>query len=236
MSYAVSYPINYALIASAMALLALTGCSEPQQTAADDTDVVQIDPIEYSDARACAFADELAALDPEQPDLAQLRYLNEQWRDLKRVDAMSLIEERDSRAILTDFNYQLAEQSVDLLKQVAAITTETWDRIEGLRRFANDPDNMKVPDSIVRDFVSQLEACCLGPLEGNAVALLSEDKESVLYAIGRRAYFVERDVNQILNNERQLADYRTKINVLEAQLPEAPAVNADTDWVSCPPA
>ncbi|MDX1706572.1 hypothetical protein [Pseudidiomarina sp.] len=234
MSYAVSYPIKYVLIGGAMALLALSGCSEQQQTEAADTDVVQIDPIEYSDPRVCDFARELAVLDAEQPDLALLRYLNEQWRDLKRTDAMSLIEERDSRALLTDFNYQLAEQSIELLKQVAAITTETWDRIEGLRRFANDPDNMKVPDSIIRDFVTQLEACCLRPLEGNAVALLSEDKESVLYAIGRRAYFVERDVNQILNNDRDLAAYRGKIDLLEAQLPPAPAVDADTDWVSCP--
>jgi len=216
---------------SLLALVALTGCMEsklpepqpPQQAA-----------IELSHPKVCEFSERLAAL-PQQPlDTAELRYLNEQWRALNLNQRHFVQQEaQESRTVLSALNVGLAHESAELLAQATEITAEAYDQIEGLRRFSRDPDNMKVPDSITRTMVNRLSACCLNQLEGNATALVREEKDSALYNVGAIAYFINRDVNEILRNERSLDDYRQQLVNAQSALPAVQQVNTEGKWATC---
>ncbi|WP_417659470.1 hypothetical protein [Pseudidiomarina sp.] len=215
-------------------LFTLTGCDKTTPQGIETVSESVAAPL--SDARVCNFAQRLAAL-PQQPiDTAELRYLNEQWRELNRTDdAFSVAEAAASRAILSALNIELAHESAQLIKQAIEITAETYEQIEGLRRYASDPDNMKVPDSITRTLVNRLNDCCLNQLNGNATALVREEKYSPLYNIGSIAYFINRDVNQILRNELELDRYRARVAAAKAALPAPQNVSTAATWAQCKP-
>lgn len=214
-------------------MVVMVGC-QPQTESAEKTSEAPI--VRYSNAKVCEFAQELAALPTNPVNTAELRYLNEQWRELNRSERMFRNSEADdSRAILSELNIALAHETAVLLQQAIAVTAEAYEQIEGLRAYASDPDNMKVPDSITRTLVNKLEDCCLNQLNGNATALVREEKNSALYNIGTFAYFINRDVNQILRNELSLSEYEARVAKTSAALPPLPTKTISTapTWAQC---
>jgi len=214
-------------------MVVMVGC-QPQAESPKDTPEAPV--VRYSNAKVCEFAQKLAALPTNPVNTAELRYLNEQWRELNRSERMFRNSEADdSRAILSELNIALAHETAVLLQQAIAVTAEAYEQIEGLRAYASDPDNMKVPDSITRTLVNKLEDCCLNQLNGNATALVREEKNSALYNIGTFAYFINRDVNQILRNELSLSEYKARVAKASAALPPLPTKTISTapTWAQC---
>ncbi|PHS60139.1 MAG: hypothetical protein COB00_16820 [Alcanivorax sp.] len=214
-------------------MVVMVGC-QPQTESAEKTSEAPI--VRYSNAKVCEFAQELAALPTNPVNTAELRYLNEQWRELNRSERMFRNSEADdSRAILSELNIALAHETAVLLQQAIAVTAEAYEQIEGLRAYASDPDNMKVPDSITRTLVNKLEDCCLNQLNGNATALVREEKNSALYNIGTFAYFINRDVNQILRNELSLSEYEARVAKASTALPPMTIETVSTapTWAQC---
>ncbi len=203
--------------------IAISGCGEQQNRSV----------VRYSQPQVCEFADTLAALDSAQPDPKQMRFLNETWRSLDREDRFRPDEKRVAAERMEALNYYLAQDTLQLLDKVLGITAETYEEIEALRRFSSNPKEMKVPDSMIRNYRNAVQACCADAVSRNATALLRADKESGLYAVGRRAYFMQRDVNALLDNELTFADYRQKIAAAAAKLPPAPELQLSADWVTC---
>lgn len=216
---------------AALSVLILVGCSESAPKIAALSSPV----VATSHARVCAFSERLAAFDQVTTlDTAELRYLNEQWRELNRSrQVFPLIEATKSRALLSKLNLALAHETVRLLNESLTSVAEAYEQIEGLRRFARDPDNMKVPDSITRTMVNRLENCCLNALKGNATTLVRETKGSPMYNVGELAYFINRDVNAILRNELALSDYQSQLQSAAADLPAFTAVAVPTEWANC---
>lgn len=211
----------------------LFGCSDESNNKA--AQVAVADSVQYSDPRVCEFAEQLAAVDSTQVETSQLRYLNEQWREINRGGRLfTAAEASKSRLILSQLNLILAHESAVLLTEAMQLTAETYDQIEGLRRFSRDPDNMSVPESITRTLVNKLTECCLGALKGNATALVREEKDSTLYNMGAIAYFINRDVNEILRNERSLSNYRSDLERATAALPPVQPVDTQNNWAQCP--
>lgn len=221
------------MLVASMTIVA--GCKSPSEAPESTSEQPM---VRYSNTKVCEFAQELAGLPTNPVNTAELRYLNEQWRDLNRTEGMFRNSEADdSRAILSALNIALAHETAGLLQQVIAVTAEAYEQIEGLRAYASDPENMKVPDSITRTLVNKLEECCLNQLNGNATALVREKKNSPLYNIGTLAYFINRDVNQILRNELTLTDYEARVAKASAALPplSAPTKTISTapTWAQC---
>lgn len=218
------YLMRFALF-SLLAVATLTGCGERQQA----------EPVvRYSQPQVCEFAADIAALDVTQPDAKQLRFINETWRELAKDNAFRPDELTQAQQLMTELNYFLARDSLQLIERVLAITAATYEEIEGLRRFSSNPREMKVPDSILRNYRNAVQACCADALSANATALVREDEDSGLYQVGRRAYFIQRDVTALLNNDLTFAAYREKLASAAEALPkQAPMVNITADWVTC---
>lgn len=205
-------------------LLAISGCDEQQTSKV----------VRYSQPQVCEFATTMAQLDAQQPDSKQLRFLNETWRTLISEERFRPDEKPIAARRMTELNYYLAQDTLQLLEKVLGITAETYEEIEGMRRFASNPKEMKVPDSMIRNYRNAVQACCADALSRNATALLRANKESGLYAVGRRAYFMQRDVNALLDNELTFADYRQKLDAAQSKLPAvAPKLDLSADWVTC---
>lgn len=219
-------------LALAAIVVTTTGCTEP----APKPEEPPAEAVTTSHDRVCKFAERLVAFDGvAKPDTAELRYINEQWRELNLSrQVFPLAEATASRAILTKLNLALAHETVALLEQATVSLNEAYDQIEGLRRFARDPENMKVPDSIIRTMVNRLEDCCLNALKGNATTLVRETKNSPMYNVGALAYFINRDVNAVLSNELSPADYQTQITTAKQALPAFEPVAVTTTWAQCP--
>ncbi|RUO63055.1 hypothetical protein [Pseudidiomarina insulisalsae] len=204
--------------------LTISACGEQKQA----------EVVRYSHPQVCEFADAMAALDATQPDPKQLRFLNESWRSLKNDELFRPAEAPIAAQRMTKLNYYLAQDTLQLLDEVLALTAATYEEIEALRRFSSNPKEMKVPESMIRNYRNAVQACCADALSRNATALVRADKESGLYAVGRRAYFMQRDVNALLDNEMSFADYREKLGAARAKLPaSAPQLNLASDWVTC---
>lgn len=228
---------NFKLIMLVASMVALAGC-QPQAESPKDTPEAPV--VRYSNAKVCEFAQELASLPSNPVNTAELRFLNEQWRELNRTEGMFRNSEADdSRAILSALNIALAHETTELLQQAIVVTAEAYEQIEGLRAYASDPENMKVPESITRTLVNKLDNCCLNQLNGNATALVREEKNSPLYNVGTLAYFINRDVNQILRKELSLADYEAQVLTAGAALPPVQAtiqtVSTAPTWAQCRP-
>lgn len=205
-------------------LLAISACGEKQTTKI----------VRYSQPQVCEFAKTMAQLDAQHPDPKQVRFLNETWRTLITEQRFRPDEKLFAAQRMTELNYYLAQDTLQLLEKVLSITTETYEEIEALRRFSSNPKEMKVPDSMIRNYRNAVQACCADAVSRNATALLRADKESGLYAVGRRAYFMQRDVNALLDNELSFADYRQKLDAAKGKLPAtAPKLNLGSDWVTC---
>lgn len=227
------YTIKLKMLILVGSMVFMAGC-QPQTKSPEKTSEAPV--FRYSNAKVCEFAQQLANLPTNPVNTAELRYLNEQWRDLNRTERMFRNSEADdSRAILSELNIALAHETSMLLQQAIAVTAEAYEQIEGLRAYASDPDNMKVPDSITRTLVNKLEDCCLNQLNGNATALVREEKNSALYNIGTFAYFINRDVNQILRNELSLSEYEARVAKASAALPPMPIETVSTapTWAQC---
>ncbi|MDN7125614.1 hypothetical protein [Pseudidiomarina terrestris] len=210
-------------------LLAVAGCSD-----ASDNQQPQEPVLRYSQLKVCEFAENLAQLDVSAPSAKQLRFLNEQWRTLQQDNALRPAEAEHLQHVMSALNYHLARDSLARIQEVLAHTERTYEQIEGLRRFSSNPKEMKVPDSIIRNLRNAVQDCCADALSRNASALLREDEESARYAIGRRAYFIQRDVNRILNNELTFTAYRERLQQAAAELPDAPApIDVSASWVTC---
>lgn len=204
-------------------LLAISGCSEQQTN--------QV--VRYSQPQVCEFAETLAQLNTSHPDAKQMRFLNESYRSLLREEKFRPDEKRIATERMRTLNYYLAQDTLQLLEKVLGITQETYEKIEALRRFSSNPKEMKVPDSMIRNYRNAVQACCADAVARNATALLRADKQSGQYAIGRRAYFMQRDVNALLDNEMSFAEYREKLNAAAEKLPAAPRLELAADWVTC---
>lgn len=218
------YLIRFTLF-SLLAAGLLSGCGERQQ--ADSV-------VRYSQPQVCEFAADIAALDAKQPDAKQLRFINETWRGLSKDNAFRPDELTHAQQLITELNYFLARDSLQLIERVLEITAATYEEIEGLRRFSSNPREMKVPDSILRNYRNAVQACCADALSANATALVREDEASGLYAVGRRAYFIQRDVTALLNNDLTFTAYREKLASAAASIPaQTPVVDIAPDWVTC---
>lgn len=210
-------------------LLAVSGCGERAAAPQESAQVLR-----YSKPQVCDFATSLAQFDVNQPDAKQLRFLNERWRTLQQDDLLRPDEAKHGEHLMTALNYHLARDSITKIHEVLEHTTHAYEQIEGLRRFSSNPKEMKVPDSIIRNLRNAVQDCCADALSSNATALLRADDSSGLYAMGRRAYFIQRDVNRLLDNELSFTDYRNQLQAAAAKLPEAPAaVDLNANWVTC---
>lgn len=210
-------------LALLLSSIAISGCSEQQTT--------QV--VRYSQPQVCEFADTLAQLDASQPDPKQMRFLNETYRSLMREELFRPDEKTTATERMNTLNYYVAQDTLQLLEKVLGITQETYEKIEALRRFSSNPKEMKVPDSMIRNYRNAVQACCADAVSRNATALLRADKESGQYAVGRRAYFMQRDVNALLDNELTFAEYRAKLAAAAEKLPAAPRLELAADWVTC---
>ncbi|MGQ4276819.1 hypothetical protein ACQ5ES_07215 [Pseudidiomarina sp. E22-M8] len=210
-------------------LLAVGGCGERIAAPQESTPVHR-----YSKPQVCDFATSLAQFDVNQPDSKQLRFLNERWRTLQQDEVLRPDETKHGQQLMTALNYHLARDSITKIHEVLEHTVHAYEQIEGLRRFSSNPKEMKVPDSMIRNLRNAVQDCCADALSSNATALLRADNSSGLYAVGRLAYFIERDVNRLLDNELSFARYRNQLQTAAAKLSEAPvAIDLNANWVTC---
>ena len=217
------------------ALILFTGCTDSSSPTAATPNTQPASDQAKSHDRVCRFAEQLLALEKlEAPETATLRYLNEQWRELNlNRSVFPLHEATTSRGILSELNLALAHETVTLLKESMKSVSEAYEKIEGLRRFSRDPENMKVPDSIIRTMVNNLENCCLSAINGNATSLVRETKGSPMYKVGELGYFINRDVNAILRNELALSEYTKRLENAADALPEFVPVSMNITWAQC---
>ncbi|RUO66290.1 hypothetical protein SAMN06297229_0213 [Pseudidiomarina planktonica] len=217
---------SYAGIALLFLSSGLVACS-PEQSRAP----IKVEPVSL--AKVCDFSQNLTEYAATPDDTRTLRLLNERWRTLVSDD-LFLSEEaaQQSRKRLTVLNYQLAEESLQLLEQTTAIAAETFQKLEPLRQYSSG--NMGSPRSVVRELNNRLQECCMAKLDANATALVREDKESVLYEVGEIAYYVQRDLGHLVQGELDFAEYRQQLAAAterfnSTEQPDYPP----QDWAHC---
>lgn len=217
---------SYAGIALLFLSGGLVACSP-----AEDRTPIPVAPVSL--AKVCGFSEGLAEYAAKPDDTRTLRLLNERWRSLVSDDLfLSEQTAQQSRQRLTVLNYQLAEESLQLLEQTTAIAAETYQKLEPLRQYSGG--DMGSPRSVIRDLNNQLQACCMAKLDANATALVREDKQSVLYQVGEIAYYVQRDLGHLVQGELDFTEYRDQLAATQERFartaqPEYP----QQDWAHC---
>lgn len=207
----------------------IAACSPPQEPP-------QTPQAKKSKAAVCSFAEQLETYARTADDTKSLRFLNEQWRSLAKSNAfLSEQAAQQSRRQLTALNYQLADETLNLLEQATAIAQVSYEKIELLRRYSEA--GVEVPKSLTRELNSKLQDCCMAKLDGNSTALVREEKDSALYEVGTLGYFVQRDLSQLMNNELTFAAYQQQREAAASRLRQVqrPQFDTELEWAACKP-
>lgn len=209
--------------------VSLTACSPADNESAPEQ------PIrEASHPQICELYQGMTEYTAGDSGTNELRYLNQRWRTLNSDNRFRNDQDAQaSRDQLTLMNYELAEESIALLEQSIAIAEATHAKVDRLRQVSQSDSG--IPASISRELNSELADCCRGPLEGNSTALVREEKHSLLYRIGTKAYFVQRDLTALIANERSFSTYKAELAKLKRELANSePPVLQRIVWANCP--